>query len=114
MNQLSIEFLIREFDMPRQVATHVKQSKVGKDFPVIWEATTDAEATPRWGWAHGCEAREVQHIVPPLSLDQLKTEPRLRNWEGLRRNLQAKGLCALEIPQDVWDVIISLIKSSRK
>lgn len=114
MNQLSVEFLTREFDMPRQVATRVKQSKVGKDFPAIWEATTDAKATPRWGWAYGCEAREVQRIDPPLSLDQLKAEPRLRKWEGLRWNLQAKGRSALEIPQDAWDVIVSLIQGPKK
>jgi len=114
MNQLSVEFLTREFDMPRQVATRVKQSKVGKDFPAIWEATTNAKATPRWGWAYGCEVRKVQRIDPPLSLDQLKAEPRLRKWEGLRWNLQAKGRSALEIPQDAWDAIVSLIQDPKK
>ena len=114
MNQLSVEFLIREFEMSRQVATRLKQSKVGKDFPVVWEATTDAKATPRWGWACGCETREVQRINPPLSLDELKAEPRLKKWEGLRWNLQAKGRSALEIPQDAWDVIVNLIQSPKK
>ena len=114
MNRLSVEFLTREFDMPRQVATRVKQSKVGKDFPAIWEATTDAKATPCWGWAYGCEARVVQCIDPPLSLDQLKAEPRLRKWEALRWNLQAKGRSALEIPQDAWNVIVSLIQGPKK
>ena len=114
MNQLSVEFLTSEFAMLRQVATRVKQSKVGKDFPAIWEATTDAKATPRWGWAYGCQVREVQRIDPPLSLDQLKAEPRLRKWEGLRWNLQAKGRSALEIPQDAWNVIVSLIQGPKK
>lgn len=114
MNPLSVDFLTREFDMPRQVAIRVKQSNVGKDFPAIWEATTDAKPTPRWGWAYGCEAREVQRIDPPLSLDQLKAEPRMRKWGGLRWNLQAKGRSALEIPQDAWDVIVSLIQGPTK
>lgn len=114
INQRTAKSLSSDFQMPLDVAKRLKQSKVGKDFPAIWEARENAQKRSGWGWEYGCTAKEVRKIDPPLTLDQLKADPRLMKWEGLRWNLQANGRSALEIPQDSWDVINSLISASKR
>jgi len=109
MDQLSVDKLIEEFGMPHDVASDVKRSGVGKDFPVLWEATSNAERKVLWHWPYGCQTKELRRITPPILLSELKAEPRLRKWEGLRWNLQAQGHSALEIPESAWNVIIEMI-----
>lgn len=113
MNHLSADHLVREFGMPENVAKRIKKAGIGKDFPVIWEATSDAKRKLLWHWPYGCETKEIQHIDPPLRLEELKSEPRLRKWEGLRWNLQARGRVALEIPKFAWNVITNMIEHTR-
>ena len=109
MNHLSIKTLVCEFGMPEYIAKHLKKDGIGKDFPVIWEATSDAQRKLFWHWPYGCNTREIRRISPPLLLEQLKAEPRLRKWKGLRWNLQARGRSALEIPEFAWNVIANMI-----
>lgn len=113
MNHLSVDRLVREFGMLENVAKRVKNAGIGKDFPVIWEATSDAKRKLLWHWPYGCDTKELQRIDPPLRLQELKSEPRLRKWEGLRWNLQARGPVALEIPKFAWDVISNMIEDVR-
>lgn len=114
INQRAAKGLAAEFHMPLNVAKQLKGSKVGKDFPSIWMATTDAKRMRDWGWRHGCTVKEVQRIDPPLLLDDLKADKRLLKWEGLRSNFQATGRSALKIPQDSWEVIMSLISGPER
>ena len=113
MNHLSVNHLVSEFGMPENVAKRVKNAGIGKDFPVIWEATSDAKRKPLWHWPHGCDAKEIQRIDPPLQLQELKSEPRLRKWEGLRWNFQARGCVALKIPKFAWNLITNMIEDTR-
>lgn len=116
VNHLSVNHLVREFGMVENVAKRVKNTGIGKDFPVIWEVTSDAKKKFLWHWPYGCDTKELQRIDPPLTLQELKSEPRLRKWEALRWNLQARKRVALEIPKFAWDVITKMIddKSSRQ
>jgi hypothetical protein len=109
MDQLSVDKLVEEFGMSRDLAVEVKRRGVGKDFPVLWEATSNAERKFLWHWPRGCGTKEVRRITPPILLSELKAEPRLRKWEGLRWNLQARGQSALEIPESAWNVILEMI-----
>lgn len=111
MNHLTVDDLVQEFRMPRLVATNVKKARIGMDFPVIWEATSNAKPMQQWHWPYGCDTREVRRINPPLPLRKLKAEPRLKEWEDLRLNLQARGRSALEIPEFAWNVISNLIEA---
>ncbi len=112
-NRLSVDRLVREFGMAENVAKRVKKAGIGKDFRVIWEATCDAKRKLLWHWPYGCNTKEIQRIDPPLRLEELKSEPRLRKWEGLRWNLQARGCVALEIPKFAWDVIANMLEHAR-
>ena len=111
MDQLSVAVLASRFGMPENVAKRLKASRVGKDFPVIWEATSDAKRKLFWHWSYGCATKEIQRIDPPIPLTALKDDPRLRGWEGLRWNLQARGRSALEIPAFAWQIIIDMIRA---
>jgi len=113
MNHLRVDDLVREFGMTREIATNVKQARIGMDFPVIWEASSNARATPQWHWPYGCDTKEIRRINPPLLVKALKSDSRLREWEGLRSNLQARGRSALEIPEFAWNVIISMIQTRK-
>ncbi len=110
MSQLSVDRLVQQFGMPRHVATAVKRTRVGKDFPVLWRAVSSAQQQPSWHWPYGCQTTEIQQINPPLLLEELKAEPQLRKWEDLRWNLQARGRSALEIPEFAWSLIVSMIQ----
>lgn len=112
MDQLSVAYLVRQYGMPEDVAKRLKKTRIGKDFPVIWEATSDAKRKLFWHWAYGCNTKEIQRIHPPILLEVLKTEPRLKKWEGLRWNLQARGHSALEIPEFAWDAITHIIQGA--
>jgi hypothetical protein len=111
MDQLSVAILVRTFGMPEDVAKRLKTNRIGKDFPVIWEATSDAKRRLFWHWSYGCNTKEIQRIDPPIVLKALKDERRLRGWGGLRWNLQARGRSALEIPAFAWRAIIDIVRS---
>lgn len=113
MNHLSVDHLVREFGILENVAKRVKNAGIGKDFPVIWEVTSDAKRKLLWHWPYGCDTKELQRIDPPLRLQELKSELRLRKWEGLSWNLQARGHVVLEIPKFAWDVITNMIEDTR-
>ena len=110
MDQLSVNYIVRHFGMLEDVTKRLKKTRIGKDFPVIWEATSDAKRKLFWHWAYGCNTKEIQRIDPPLLLEVLKAEPQLKKWEGLRWNLQARGRSALEIPEFAWNVITNMIQ----
>jgi hypothetical protein len=110
MDQFSVNYLVRQFGMPEDVAKRLKKTRIGKDFPVIWEATSDAKRKLFWHWVYGCSTKEIQRINPPLLLEVLKTKLQLKKWEGLRWNLQARGRSALEIPEFAWNAITNLIQ----
>ena len=112
MAQLAVDYLVRQFGMPEDVVKRSKKTMIGRDFPVIWEATSDTKRKLFWHWAYGCNTKEIQRINPPLLLEVLKTGPRLRKWEGLRWNLQARGRSALEIPEFAWDAITNMIQGA--
>ncbi len=109
-NQLTVNSLMNDFGMSRDTAMMVAQMNVGKDFPVIWEATSNSKRKSSWHWPYGCGVREVRKISPPVRLEQLKSIPQLKKWEGLRFNLQAKGRSALEIPAFAWEIINNVIE----
>jgi len=44
MNHLSVDNLVREFGMARHVAMNVKETRIGMDFPVIWQVGSDPVA----------------------------------------------------------------------
>jgi hypothetical protein len=109
-NQLTVNALMNNFGMSRDTAIKVTKTNVGKDFPVIWQATSDSKRRSSWHWPYGCRIREERKISPPLQLDQLKAIPQLKKWEGLRYNLQARGRSALEIPAFAWEIISKIIE----
>lgn len=108
-NQLTVNSLMKEFGMSRDTAIQVSKMNVGKDFPVIWEATSNSKRKSSWHWPYGCGVRGVRKISPPVRLEQLKSIAQLKKWEGLRFNLQAKGRSALEIPAFAWEIINNVI-----
>lgn len=109
-NQLTVNSLMDDFGMSRDTAVRVTKMDVGKDFPAIWEATSNSKRTSSWHWPYGCDVREVRKISPPLRLEHLKSIAQLKEWEGLRFNLQAKGRSALEIPAFAWEIINNVIE----
>jgi len=109
-NQLTVNSLMSNFGMSRDIAIKVAKTNAGKDFPVIWEATSDSKRQSSWHWQYGCGVREVRKISPPMQLEQLKAIPHLKKWEGLRFNLKAKGRSALEIPAFAWEIINNVIE----
>ena len=104
-NQLTVNTLMNAFGMSRETAITVSKMNVGKDFPVVWEATSNSKRKLFWHWPYGCNVKEVRKISPPVELEHLKSIPELKKWEGLRLNLQAKGRSALEIPAFAWRII---------
>jgi predicted RNA-binding protein with PUA-like domain len=108
-NQLTVNSLMNSFSMSRDTAVKVTKMNVGKDFPVIWKATSNSKRQSSWHWQYGCGVREVRKISPPIQLEQLKAIPELKKWEGLRFNLRAKGRGALEIPAFAWEIINNVI-----
>ncbi len=109
-NQLTVSTLMNAFGMSRETAIKLTRMNVGKDFPVIWEATSNSKRKLSWHWPYGCSVREVRKISPPVRLEQLKSIAQLKGWEGLRFNLQAKGRSALEIPAFAWGIINNVIE----
>ena len=112
--QLTESLLMKHFGMSQETASRVSKEDVGKDFPVIWEATSNSRRKVFWAWPYGCDVRESRKISPPLRLEQLKVIPELRKWEGLRFNLQAKGRSALEIPPFAWKIISNVIERNEE
>ena len=113
-NQLKADTLMSCFGMSRDVAVKAAKTDAGKDFPVIWEATSNSKRKLFWRWSYGCSVKEVRKISPPLRLEQLKAIPQLKKWEGLRFNLQAKGRSALPIPAFAWRIINDAIEGGAK
>ncbi len=113
-NQLKTDTLMSCFGMLHDVAMEVFKADVGKDFPVIWEATSNSKRRLFSRWAFWCSVKEVRKISPPLRLEQLKAIPELMKWEGLRFNLQAKGRSALPIPAFAWRIINKTIEDGAK
>ena len=111
-NQLTVNSLMNSFSMSRDTAVKVTKMNVGKDFPVIWKATSNSKRQSLWHWQYGCGVSEVRKISPTIQLEQLKAIPQLKKWEGLRFNLQAKGRSALEIPAFAWEIINCVIEGS--
>ncbi len=109
-NQLTADALMNCFGMSRNIAVKVVKMDVGKDFPVIWEATSNSKRRLLWRWPYGCSVKEVRKISPPIRLEQLKAIPQLKKWDGLRFNLQAKGRSALVIPAFAWRIISDVIE----
>jgi hypothetical protein len=66
MDQLSVNHLVRQFGMPEDVAKRLKKTRIGKDFPAIWEATSEAKRKLFWHWAYGRTTKEIQRIHPAL------------------------------------------------
>ena len=112
--QLTVPLLMQKFGMSQETAGRVNNEDVGKDFPVIWEATSNSRRKFFWSWPYGCDVREFRKILPPLQLEQLKVIPELKKWEGLRFNLQAKGRSALEIPPFAWKIISNVIERNEE
>ncbi len=105
---------MKHFGMSQKTASRVTKEDVGKDFPVIWEATSNSRRKLFWSWPYRCNVRELRKISPPLKLEQLKVIPELKRWEGLRFNLQAKGRSALEIPPFAWKIINNVIERNEE
>ncbi len=112
--QLTAPLLMKHFRMSQETASRVAKEDVGKDFPVIWEATSNSRRKLFWSWPYGCNVREFRKISPPVKLEQLKVIPELKAWEGLRFNLQAKGRSALEIPPFAWKIISNVIENNKE
>ena|SRR3989338_2965007 len=112
--QLSALLLMKHFGMSQETASRVTKEDVGKDFPVIWEATSNSKRKFFWSWPYGCNVKELRKISPPVKLEQMKVIPELKGWEGLRFNLQARGRSALEIPPFAWKIINNLIESNEE
>jgi predicted RNA-binding protein with PUA-like domain len=94
--------------MSLQRAREVKLGKIGSDIPVVWRIVSDDKG-PFNSWSHGYDVEPLRTIDPPITLRELKAEPRLRNWEDLRWNFQAQGREALEIPDSAWAVLQDMI-----
>ena len=77
-NQLTADALMNCFGMSRDVAVKVDKTDAGKDFPVIWEATSNSKRKLFWRWSYGCSVKEVRKISPPIRLEQLKAIPQLK------------------------------------
>lgn len=76
--QLTVPLLMQKFGMSQETAGRVNNEDVGKDFPVIWEATSNSRRKFFWSWPYGCDVREFRKILPPLQLEQLKVIPELK------------------------------------
>ena len=110
INQLSVNALIRTFNMTEKVARDIKARGVGKDVAALWQAVSNSRRQFGWGWRYGCYVREIRKLNRSVSLDELKAVPELRRWEALRWNFEAKGRSALEIPPFAWDSLTKIIE----
>jgi hypothetical protein len=97
------EGLISE-DMVQQL----KGRKIGSDIPILWRVISGNKG-PLGSWGASCRVECVTRIDPPITLSELKGEPRLRKWRDLRWNFQAQGRDALEIPECAWVVLKEMI-----
>ena len=88
----------------------LKGMSIGSDIPILWQVTSGNKG-PLGAWGASCWVKCLGRISPPISLSELKAEPRLKRWRDLRWNFQAQGRDALEIPPFAWEVIKELISS---
>ena len=51
INQLSVNTLMRTFNMTEKVARNIKASGVGKDIATLWQAVSNSRRQFGWGWA---------------------------------------------------------------
>lgn len=109
INHVSVEALISDFKMEREIAESIKRRRIGKDISAIWQVTS-GNLGPLDRWPASCSVRQVHRLVPPIKLDELKRVPVLWKWDGLRLNLRASGRGALEIPPFAWEAIMAVIE----
>ena len=92
-----------------EVIRALRRRHIGSDIPLIWEVVSDDQG-PFAKWANGYVVRVVTLITPPIALKELKADSKLRKWEDLRWNFQARGREALEIPEFAWLVLKEIIE----
>lgn len=110
INNLTVNTLIRRFNMTEEVAQDIKKRRVGKDISAVWRAVSGGKRQSLWGWPYGCYVQEIQKLNPPLSLEELKAVPELKRWKSLRWNFRATGHSALEIPPFAWEILLKIIE----
>jgi hypothetical protein len=75
------------------------------DLGVLIQATSDSfsitgdDYAAERGWDYACEWDVLYKFDDPLTLNDLRTDPRLDEWSALRGNFQRK---AYRVPPDVW------------
>ncbi len=110
INNLTVNSLIRRFNVTREVAQDIKKRRVGKDISAIWRVVSSSKRKLLGGWPYGCYVREIQKLNPPVRLEELKSVPELKRWKSLRWNFRATGHSALEIPPFAWEIISGIIE----
>ena len=109
MSKVSVEDMTEFLGMSVEVATEVKERRIGSDIPLIWRIVSGDQG-PFGEWSNGYAVRLLVFIKPPISLSELKAEKRLRKWQDLRWNFQAKGREALEVPEFAWSILREMIE----
>jgi len=109
LTKVSVEQLREMTGMTVQRAQEVKRSQIGSDIPLIWRIVSGNQG-PFNAWSNGYVVEPRRTIDPPITLRELKAEPRLRKWEDLQWNFQAQGREALEIPDFAWAILEEMIE----
>ena len=83
-----------------------------KHFGFLMQAMSDAfslygdPSVDNPSWDFGCRWRVLYPFVRPVSLDDLRSHPQLRNWPPLRRNFIGKAHAVREDDwADLWDLL---------
>jgi hypothetical protein len=109
LTKVSVEQLREMTGMTVQRAREVKRRQIGSDIPLVWRIVSGDQG-PFNAWSNGYAVEPLCTIDPPITLRELKAEPRLRKWEDLRWNFEAQGREALEIPDFAWAILEDMIE----
>lgn len=85
------------------------RSRIRKDLGYLMQALSgakslhgDSYAVER-GWEYGCDYRVLARFTHPLTLEQMKADPALRDWGALRAGFRRK---VYSIPPDTWSHLL--------
>jgi predicted RNA-binding protein with PUA-like domain len=80
-----------------------------KDFAYVFKARTDARYDARlkreFGTDYACDADVVAELREPITLPQVRAEPRLANWTALLLNFHGS---AFPISPSQWKTLLGL------
>lgn len=70
----------------------------------------DDDVAAEHGWDYGCDYEVIEKFEHPLTLEEMKSDPALREWGALRARFRRK---VYEIPPDTWNHLLDRLSVDR-